>query len=221
MRTKSVLIKIGGSLVRRGRFVLSEISRSAIILSSKYRVIVVLGGGDIANVVRELYNEFHIRQSTAHWMAISTMDINGMLFAGMNRKFKTVGTVFECKSMVNRGYVPVMLPYRLLKKADSLPRSWEVTSDSIALFISHILDTDYVILLKDVPGIYKNNDKKSIISGITAGKLKDLKQSCTDSYLPNLVERYKKDIYISSGLHPERMMNILDGEACVSTRIIA
>lgn len=218
---KSVLIKIGGSLVKKGYSVLSEISRSTIVLSNKYRVIVVLGGGDIANVIRGLYNEFHICQSAAHWMAISAMNINGMLFVGMNRRLKAVETILECKNTASKGYVPVILPYRLLKKIDSLPRSWEVTSDSIASFIAHILDTDYAILLKDVPGIYKNYDKKSIISNIRASELKDLKQSCTDSYLPKLVERYKKDIYIASGLHPERIMNILNGEACISTRIIA
>jgi len=218
---KSVLIKVGGSLVRKGHSVLSEISRHAIILSGKYRVIVVLGGGGIADVVRGLYNEFHICQSTAHWMAISAMDINGMLFAGINKKLKAVETILEYKGAASKGYVPVILPYRLLKKTDSLPRSWEVTSDSIALFISHILNIDYVILLKDVPGIYKNNNKKSIISGITAKKLKGLKQSCTDSYLPKLAERYKKDIYIASGLHPGRIMDILDGKAGISTRIIA
>lgn len=221
MKMKSVLIKIGGSLVRRGYSVLSGISRSTIILSNKYRVIVVLGGGDIANVVRGLYNEFHIYQSAAHWMAISAMNINGMLFVGMDRRFKAVETILECRNMASRGYVPVILPYRLLKKIDSLPRSWEVTSDSIALFIAHILNTDHVILLKDVPGIYKNDDKKSIITSIRARELKDLKQSCIDSYLPKLVERYKKDMYIASGLHPERMMNILDGEVGISTRIIA
>jgi hypothetical protein len=48
--------------------------------------------------------------------------------------------------------VEVLLPYTLLRNADPLPRSWDVTSDTISAWIASCLSHP-LILLKSVEGI--------------------------------------------------------------------
>jgi aspartokinase-like uncharacterized kinase len=55
------------------------------------------------------------------------------------------GSLFDC---VNTGSVAVLAPSRWLRAADVLPRSWEVTSDSIAAFVAGAVDATRLVLIK-------------------------------------------------------------------------
>jgi hypothetical protein len=55
------------------------------------------------------------------------------------------GALLDC---VNTGSVAVLAPSRWLRSADVLPRSWAVTSDSIAAFVAGAMDADRLILVK-------------------------------------------------------------------------
>ena len=45
-------------------------------------------------------------------------------------------------------HVPVLAPYAWLRRADSLPHSWQVTSDSIAAWIARALGARRLVLVK-------------------------------------------------------------------------
>ncbi len=49
---------------------------------------------------------------------------------------------------LNGGSVAVLAPSRWLRSADVLPRSWDVTSDSIAAFVAGATDAARLILIK-------------------------------------------------------------------------
>ena len=55
------------------------------------------------------------------------------------------GSLLDC---LNAGSVAVLAPSRWLRSADVLPRSWEVTSDSIAAFVAGAMDAARLILVK-------------------------------------------------------------------------
>jgi aspartokinase-like uncharacterized kinase len=44
--------------------------------------------------------------------------------------------------------IPVLAPYVWLRRADPLPHSWEVTSDSIAAWIAHAIGASRLVLVK-------------------------------------------------------------------------
>ncbi|MDP8234256.1 MAG: hypothetical protein P9M06_05595 [Candidatus Saelkia tenebricola] len=217
----TILIKIGGSLFKKSPTVLSKLCKIIYKLSKEYKIIVIPGGGGLADHIRILQRKFEFSDNKSHWMAIMAMDINGMLISEENKNFELVRTIPECKRSLNKKNIPIFLPYNFLKKINSLPENWEVTSDSIALVISHFLDTDYIILLKDVNGIYGSLTKKKIIKEVSLSKIKHLKSTCIDSYLPSLVKKYKREVYIVSGLYPERIKKILKGEKTLYTKVIS
>jgi aspartokinase-like uncharacterized kinase len=55
------------------------------------------------------------------------------------------GSLLDC---LRTGSVAVLAPSRWLRSADVLPRSWEVTSDSIAAFVAGAMDAARLILVK-------------------------------------------------------------------------
>lgn len=217
-----ITIKIGGSLIKKGVIRLAKICKIIQGLSKKYKIIIIAGGGQIADNIRTLQRQLKFSENTAHWLAIMAMDINSVILTEMNKKFKQVETIKECKKISQSRFIPVFTPFKLLKKIDVLPKTWQVTSDSIALFISHIFNSDFTILLKDVNGIYKNfkRQRKNIIRTISSKEIKYLQDTCVDKYLPNLISRYKKEVYVVSGLYPGRIKKILKGENVLFTRII-
>ena len=109
---KRVVVKIGGSLIDAAAGVLKE------LLASGVSALVVPGGGVFADSVR-----------AADLDAISSMNRYG-------RFLSTFGyPVTETLSMPESG-ISILLPEKVLRSADPLPHSWDVTSDSLALWMA-------------------------------------------------------------------------------------
>jgi hypothetical protein len=91
------------------------------------------------------------------------------------------------------GKLPVFLPSNLLLKEDPLENSWNVTSDSIAVYLADRLEVSKVLLVKDVDGVYPNDPKKhpdaKLIKNLSASQLLAMnKRTSVDKALPKLLE---------------------------------
>lgn len=141
------VIKIGGGLAAvPGALdrVCSAVSQAA----RDQRVVVVPGVGPFADTVREFDRQVGVSPDAAHWMAILAMDQYAHVLAGRIGGAMLVeepGALFWAAAP---GQVPVLAPSRWMRSADVLPHTWEVTSDSIAAFVSGALDAARLILIK-------------------------------------------------------------------------
>jgi hypothetical protein len=129
-----VVVKIGGSLIDHLGPILKSLHRSG------RPVLIVPGGGRFADLVRETA----ISGDAAHWMAIAAMEQMGWYIVS---KGVSPITFIRVPSRVE-----VLLPYTLLRNTDPLPRSWDVTSDTISAWIASCLSLP-LILIKSVDGI--------------------------------------------------------------------
>ena len=141
------VIKIGGGLVSiPGALdrVCNEVSAAA----ESHSMIVVPGGGPFADAVRAFDRAFPLSDAAAHWMALLAMDQYGHVLVERIAGAVLVdepGSLLQC---LNAGSIAVLAPSRWLRSADVLPRSWEVTSDSIAAFVAGAMDAARLILIK-------------------------------------------------------------------------
>ncbi|MFA4984514.1 MAG: hypothetical protein WC559_04320 [Candidatus Omnitrophota bacterium] len=197
MKAVNAIVKIGGSVIANPK-ALKTICREIAGLARKgHKIVILPGGGALADAVRSLSMEYRTTDSLAHWMAIAAMDINGMLIAGLNKSFVSVTGAKDCMKALNDKRVPVFLAHRLLKRGNPLPQSWSVTSDSIALYLSHALKAEHNILVKSVRGIYSGPGRKKFISKIRAPELIKKKYGdCVDECLPELSVKYGRDTHI-------------------------
>jgi aspartokinase-like uncharacterized kinase len=91
-------------------------------------------------------------------MALLAMDQYGHVLVDRIRGAVLVdepGSLLEC---LNTGAVAVLAPSRWLRSADVLPRTWEVTSDSIAAFVAGAMDAACLILVKPAGNLHEPVD---------------------------------------------------------------
>jgi aspartokinase-like uncharacterized kinase len=218
-----VVVKVGGSLAMYPQS-LRTLCKKLSVVSKKHKLVIVPGGGEFADAVRNIDRRFNLTSATAHRMAIFGMDQYGLLLVDLTPEFTAVLEIDDVLGGLESGKVPVILPSKLMVSQDPLVNSWDVTSDSIALFIASKLHAEKLVLVTDVDGVFTGDPHKdkwaSLIRKVTPSELSKNKQrSSVDRALPNLLSELKIDCYVLNGLFPERIESILYGQDSVYTLI--
>jgi aspartokinase-like uncharacterized kinase len=81
-------------------------------------------------------------------MALLAMEQFGCAIAGMAPSVRTEGTLPSIKACLQRGQVPVWLPTRMVIGRPDIAESWDVTSDSLALWLARRLRARGLLLVK-------------------------------------------------------------------------
>ena len=137
------IIKLGGAQARGGRLGewLDAISAHA------GRVIVVPGGGPFADVVRAMQAEIGFDDIAAHEMAMVAMSQFGRALVGLRTGFELADSEAAWREALRGGVTPIWSPERMALAAGLRP-SWDLTSDSLALWLAGQLGAARVILVK-------------------------------------------------------------------------
>ena len=213
------VLKIGGSLSRGQSLAVlcQEIGR----LGARHRLLVVPGGGDFADIVRDHYRRFRLNETTAHAMALSAMDQYGWLLGDLIPDGDVVRDILSARKTTASGRVPILLPATLLIQADPLPHSWQVTSDSIAAWIAGLVCASQLVLLKDVDGLLPDRSRSETAEVLPAMSVKELSnhRGGVDEYLAVLLAALDLETWIINGHLTERLAELLDTGKTLGTRI--
>jgi 5-(aminomethyl)-3-furanmethanol phosphate kinase len=160
------VVKIGGSLLGS-----PELERwlEVVAKHGDGKIIIVPGGGVFANAVRDAQKISKITDACAHKLAVLAMDQFGLMLANMNPALATARTECEIdeRTWQHRGIV--WLPSHMVLADDTIPQSWDVTSDSIAAWLAHKLEAQHLVLIKSD----KPDESKLQLKTITASGLVD------------------------------------------------
>ena len=139
------VVKIGGSLLGS-----PELERwlELFVKYSDGNIIIVPGGGIFANAVREAQNLTKISDACAHKLAVLAMDQFGLLLANLNPLLATAKTECEIDERTWQHRAIVWLPSHMVLADDSIPQSWDVTSDSLAAWLAKKLNAKQLVLVK-------------------------------------------------------------------------
>jgi aspartokinase-like uncharacterized kinase len=207
------VIKVGGSLFPEYAI---ELCKNLVGKD----VIVICGGGDLANLLREYDANIGFSNTVTHRSAILCMDILGMLIADKLDDAEVVYSFNLAQKVLNEGKLPILMPSKFMEHQNSLEHSWSVTSDSISLYIAHQLKAK-LLIATDVDGIYTRQPSKDgaeFIKYIDAKKLLNFGETSVDEVLGELLIRYKLNCYVSNGKHPERVISIIDANNVNKTK---
>lgn len=203
------VVKIGGSLFPEHTKKLIEN-----LTNSNEKIVLINGGGFLANNLRNLNNEYPHSNEINHWNAILCMNIIGNFIADENDIIETITSLNEIEKVHKMNKIPLLLVYDIIKKEDPLEHSWNVTSDSIACWVAHKINAK-LLILTNVDGIYRGNissNNKKLIKSISAKKLLFFKETCIDKCLPKLLIKYHLDCFIINGKYPDRVMAHLNSK---------
>jgi aspartokinase-like uncharacterized kinase len=113
---------------------------------------VVPGGGPFADAVRAAQSAMGFDDDAAHDMALMAMAQYGRALTALADGFVYADTMDAVRGVVARGEVPVWSPWPMLRGHPDIPRSWDVTSDSLAVWFAGAMDARRVVLIKSRAG---------------------------------------------------------------------
>ncbi|WP_292522063.1 uridylate kinase [Methanoculleus sp.] len=189
-----LVVKVGGSLFDRTASLLGifrEVGRP---------VLIVPGGGKFADLVRRL----NVSDTAGHWMAIAGMEQFGWYIASHG--------VPSVSGPALPAEVTVLLPYCALRRADPLPHSWNVTSDTIAAWVAKELSLD-LLLLKSVDGIHHHRRLLSRVAD------PDLISDEVDPAFVRFVFDHGLRARVVNGRHDDRVRAALRDEPVIGTLV--
>jgi len=139
------IVKLGGSLAHDPRLVpwlamLAELGGG--------RVTVVPGGGIFADAVRASQRHWQFADLPAHNMAVLAMAQTAHLFHALEPRLTLAVDEAGIRRALHAGQPALWLPFSLVRDAPDLLTSWEVTSDSYALWLARVLNAERLVLVK-------------------------------------------------------------------------
>ena len=143
------VVKVGGSLLGW-----PELERWLGLFAkfSDGNIIIVPGGGVFADAVRHAQKVSKISEECAHKLAVLAMDQFGLLLANMNPDLAVAKTEMEIDERTWQHRCIIWLPSQMVLADDSIPKSWDVTSDSIAAWLAEKVNAQQLVLVKsDMP----------------------------------------------------------------------
>jgi len=140
------VVKLGGSVVRSGALV----PWLEVLASSPRPVIVVPGGGALADEVRSCQRDLGFGDAAAHRMALLAMDQLAWAVAGVRPGFEVGTTEQSLRAILTRGHVAIWAPSALIAGRADIEESWRLTSDSLALWLANTLEASACYFIKSV-----------------------------------------------------------------------
>ena len=110
--------------------------------------VVVPGGGPFADQVRSAQRLWRFDDRHAHAMALRAMEQFGSLLCAVNSRFISADSDIAIRKVLAEGQIPVWFPVRQILADSTVQASWQVTSDSLALWLAAELAADGVVLVK-------------------------------------------------------------------------
>ncbi len=141
-----IIIKLGGSLSRSDALIdcLNAVEKN-------YRgraVVIVPGGGAFADQVRLAQQHWRFDDSTAHHMAVLAMQQMALMFKGLKPGFAIAHTINTIQHLLNRQKTVIWSPDIIELDNAGIPASWDISSDSLAAWLTKALSATELILVK-------------------------------------------------------------------------
>jgi len=151
-----IVAKVGGSL-----FDLPRLGESLARWAEEQPapVLFVPGGGPFADVIRALDRVHELGEEASHWLAVRALSLNARLLVHLLPDAELLDNPtwgeLEQKRWDAPSRVYVLDEFEFFRQHDSVPHTWSVTSDSLALSAALHMSADKLVLLKsiDIAGV--------------------------------------------------------------------
>jgi 5-(aminomethyl)-3-furanmethanol phosphate kinase len=143
---RPIVVKLGGSVVRSAELP----AWLDAIVEAPRPIVVVPGGGALADEVRACQSQLDFSDRSAHRMALLAMDQLAWAVAGMRQGFTVGAAEDDLRAALGKGSVAVWAPYALIAERSDIEESWRLTSDSLALWLAGRIGAESCYLIKSI-----------------------------------------------------------------------
>lgn len=219
------VVKFGGSLLARedvGRSAIAGIEEAA---RAGFRLLVIPGGGPTDNAIEAIDHQVPLAPDTHHRACARAQDQTGLMICdpAFSSSLQACETLEEARHALKSSKTPVLLPSRVIFTVDPFERSWDLTSDGMALWFAWLVEAPRAAILTDVDGIYPAGadfKEEMPLASIRASELLEWGATAVDLCTPHLALRRHIETWVLHGGHSGRLLQALQGEDPIGTRII-
>lgn len=138
-----IVVKVGGSLLDWAEL---KSRLETFLKSLTPPILLVPGGGNSADAIREFDRVHKLGDDASHWLALRACAVNGHMLARLLGGLPMIAEVQRAEAVA----VVDLLPFaqRDETRPDHWPHRWDVTSDSMAVRVAHVAGAEELILLK-------------------------------------------------------------------------
>ncbi len=192
---RPTVVKLGGSLIEHGALA------QLLAIAERHSAVVAPGGGRFADAVREAQARLGFSDAAAHQMAILAMEQVSHLLLDRAPGFSACASRadFEASS----GRPALWLPRRMASSAP-LPASWDVTSDSLALWLAGALGARKLVLVKAAE------------APATSAPAEWARAGLVDGHFPRLAEAFAGEIVCVGRASPEALAEAISAPVGVA-----
>ena len=139
------VVKLGGSLARDAQLpqwlaMLAEVGGG--------RVAIVPGGAAFADTVRQAQAHWAFNDLAAHNMAVLAMGQTALMIHALEPRLTLATQDDQIRRALHAGRAAVWMPLSVLRDAPDALTSWEVTGDSLALWLASRLNAERLVIVK-------------------------------------------------------------------------
>lgn len=138
------VVKLGGSLCNSS-YLVEWLDQLA---ACDEAIVIVPGGGPFADQVRLAQQHWAFDDRQAHAMALLAMDQMGHMLCGLNPLCVPAADHATLSGALAADKTPVWLASRLVLQERTIAADWQVTSDSLSLWLARQLRADGLLLVK-------------------------------------------------------------------------
>jgi aspartokinase-like uncharacterized kinase len=214
------VLKIGGSFLTFP----SELKNLCKVLSinrKDHNLLIIPGGGIFADIVRKYYLELKLSEITSHQMAVHSMDQYGLILKEFIGKSSVlISNLDRIDASLGDNRIGILEASNINLKTHLMPRSWSVTSDSIAAFVAQKIVAEQLILIKVVDGLFDIKSGEFLDKVYVRNLESQVKHGIVDDYFAKILSVKKTSSYVVNGKFPHRVVDILRGKNPVCTKIV-
>jgi aspartokinase-like uncharacterized kinase len=151
MPSSLAVVKVGGSLYdlpdlgpRLRRWLAEQLAGTPVIL--------VPGGGPLAEAIQHLDHRHGLGEEASHWLALRALSVNAHFLASLLPPACVVGDAGELRRAWDSRLLPVLNVYEFARADEArsahLPHSWAAASDAFAARAAVVFQARHLVLLK-------------------------------------------------------------------------
>lgn len=151
MPSSFAVVKVGGSLYdlpdlgrRLRRWIAEQFAGTSVVL--------VPGGGPLAEAIRHLDHRHGLGEEASHWLALRALAVNAHFLASLLAPARVIGDVDELHRACEKELLPILDVHEFARVDElrwaHLPHSWAAASDAFAARAAVVFQARHLVLLK-------------------------------------------------------------------------
>ena len=216
------VIKFGGSLLIDAALTPHAVTAVETTQKLGKRVLVIPGGGPADKAIEAIDKRASLEPDTHHRACARAQDQTGLMICdkAFSRILRPCETLAEARRAANDGSVPVLLPSSIVFAIDPFERTWEITSDGMAVWFAWLVSAPMAMILTNVDGIYEPGTDfgcAQAVPRITATRLITWGGTSVDKCVAEFALRKRIPVWVGNGGYSDRLGNALCGKETVGT----